>query len=428
MKAPQLVRGRTARRIVLAAALIGALVCLCLHARVWRKVEWGTVGTYDFVAYWSAAKLLRQGGDPYDPKALLPWQQQVGWPYNEANRFWYAPWTLILIVPTALLPFGLAAMGWTLLQIVVIVSSGMLLWGYFAPEGKHPWLGLLVAVGFFPCFSAINMGQISPFLLAGVVGFLWAERKTRDLAGGAALALLMIKPHVTYLFWPAAVWWAWQSGRRRVLLGWIGVLVGASGVTLVVSPTVFRDYAGAVALPPWATPNIGVWLRVIFGVDRLWLQFLPSLLGGLGLLAWLLGRRGPWRWEHLAPPLVLISVVTATFGWSYDQVVLLPAVVALVVTFWEKRVVGRVVILLLLIGAEFGLVAMSHWGVPDAYAVWHAPLVGALYWWSATRGLRIARVRDWVGGIGHRSVSNAEVGVVGVGRAGDRIGRSAGED
>jgi hypothetical protein len=269
---------------------------------------------------------------------------------------------------------------------MAVVSSGLLLWRYFAPEQGRPWFGLLLAAGFFPCFSAMNMGQISPWLLAGVVGFLWAEREERDLAAGAALALLMIKPHLTFLFWAAALWWAWSSGRRRVLIGWTGGLLGASGVILLVAPSVFRDYAGAMAVPRWVPPTIGTWLRVFLGRELSWLQFLPSLLGGVGLLAWLWHRRGPWRWALLAPPLLLGSVITAAFGWSHDQVVLLPAVVALVAGLWAKRPLERVAILLLLFGAQLGLAAMNHWDVPDAVAIWHAPVFSGLYWWSASRG------------------------------------------
>jgi hypothetical protein len=170
-----------------------------------------------------------------------------------------------------------------------------------------------------------------------------------------------------------------------VVTGWIGGLIGASGFVLLLAPNVFHNYAGAVALPPWATPTIGAWLRMNLGVERKWLQFLPSLLGGLALLAWLLRRRGPWRWEVLVGPLLVTSVVTAPYGWSYDQVVLLPVVVALVAGLWAKHPLHRIAILLPLVGAQLGLAAMRFGAILDVFAVWHAPLLGGVYWWGATR-------------------------------------------
>jgi hypothetical protein len=270
------------------------------------------------------------------------------------------------------------------LQAVVAVSSGLLLWRYFAPAYGRPWFGVLLAVGFFPCFSAMNMGQISFWLLAGVVGFLWAERKAWDVAAGAALALLMIKPHVTYLFWLAALWWAWTDGRRRVLLGWLAALISASALVELVYPAVFVDYLVAANNPPlyWRSATFGTWLRLLLGWELGWLQFLPSLLGGLGLLVWIRHKQGPWRWEVLTGPLLLASVVTAAYGWSYDQVVLLPAVVALVVGLWARRPLERVAILFPFVGAQLGLAAMSHWSVSDEYAIWHAAVLGVLYWWT----------------------------------------------
>jgi hypothetical protein len=388
MRAAQLIRGRTARRLLLVIAALAALAFLLVIAENWGEVRWGTAGTYDFVAYWSAAQLLRQGGNPYDPAALLRLQQQVGWPYDDPNRFWNPPWTLILMLPVTLLPFGSATVLWMVLQSLTVVISSLLLWCYFAPADGHPWFGLLLATGFFPSFSALNMGQISFWLLPAVVGFLWAERGAWDLAAGAALALLMIKPHLTYLFWAAALWWAWRSGRWRVPIGWIGGLIGASGFVLLLAPNVFHNYAAVLgALPPgWANPpSIGEWLTILLGVERTWFHFLPSLLGGFGLAGWLWHRRGPWRWEVLVGPLLLASVVTAAYGWSYDQVVLLPAVVALVAGLWVKRPLERVTVLLALVGAQLGLAAMSYGGVPDAFALWHAPLLGGVYWWGATR-------------------------------------------
>ena len=382
------------RRVILVIAVVLALGALALTIGNGTEVGWGTVGSYDFVQYWGAARLVRQGNNPYDATAMLALQQEVGWPKAEPLRFWNPPWTLIVTLPLALLPFGPATLLWVSLQTLGTLTSGLLLWQYFAPENGHPLLGVLLAVGFFPCISATNMGQISFWFLIGVVGFLWAERKGWDGAAGASLGVLMIKPHVTYLFWLGALWWAWRRDRRRVLIGWLGALGSASAVALLMAPDVFVNYIAAYSDPPlvWHSATFGTWLRLGLGWELEWLQFVPSLLGGLGLLAWLWLRRGPWHWEAMAGPLLLLSMIRAAYGWSFDQVVLLPAVVAVVAALAAKPSVERLAIVGTLLMSQGGMWAMNQAGVPDAFTIWHAPVLGALYWWSAKEiGVKSAR-------------------------------------
>jgi hypothetical protein len=288
-------------------------------------------------------------------------------------------------MPVALLPFEVATFAWLLLQLGLLLTSGFFLWRYFVSNSRRYWIGMLLAAGFVPGWSALYMGQISPWVLAGVVAFLWAERRHHDLAAGAGLALLMIKPHVAYLFFLAAVWWIWRKRRWRIFIGWGAALAAASVLVMIFNPELFADYSAAAADPPlgWQTPTFGTWLRFLLGWELTWLQFVPSLVGGLGLLVWLWRRQGPWRWEVLTGPLLLASAVTAAYGWSHDQVVLLPAVVALIAALCVKPTGQRVVILGASIASQVGLWALGHSNISDAYSVWHAPVLGGLYCWAA---------------------------------------------
>jgi hypothetical protein len=349
----------------------------------------GSLGSGDFVEYWSAARLAMHGGNPYDPAALLAVERAAGWPRDDPLLMWNPPWTLALVMPVALLPFEVATFAWLLVQLGLLLTSGFFLWRYFAPQSKRYWVGLLVAACFIPAWIALSLGQISPWLLAGVVGFLWAGRRGWDLAAGAALALLTIKLHVTYLFFLAALWWAWRERRWRVFIGWGSALAAASVLVMIVNSGIFADYSAAAADPPlgWQTPTLGTWLRFLLGWELTWLQFVPSLVGGLGLLAWLWRRQGPWRWDVLAGPLLLASVVTAAFGWSFDQVVLLPAVVALIAALSVKPPGQRGVVFGALSASQVGLWALKHWNINDVYSVWHPWALAGLYWW-VTAGTR----------------------------------------
>lgn len=382
-------RSHRARRLVLILSLAGAVALLALRGFDTYLGGLRSIGSLDFLEYWSAARLAMEGGNPYDGAALLEVERAVGWSHDRALMMWNPPWTLALVMPVALLPFDAATFVWLMLRVCLVLGAGFLLWRYFAPRSRHQWMGMLLPVGFFPTWSALLIGQISPWVLIGVVGFLWAERKGWDYAAGACLSLLTIKPHVIYLFLLAALWWTWQKRRWGILIGWVSALTGANVLVLVVDSDVFTDYLAAAANPPlaWQTPTFGLWLRMLTDLGIGWLQFVPSMLGGLGLVVWLWHRRGPWRWAVLSGPLLLGSVVTASYGWSHDQVVLLPAVVALVAGMWSKQPMERVAILVLLAGAQMGLAAMSHWGVSDGFALWHAPLLAGLHWW-ATSGER----------------------------------------
>jgi hypothetical protein len=241
---------------------------------------------------------------------------------------------------------------------------------------------MLLAVPFWPTLFALIVGQISPWLLLGVVGFLHAERSRRDLLAGASLALLMIKPQVAYLFWLAALWWAWHTRRWRVVAGWLGMLTVATGLVLLFAPEVFASYLAVPRGPllDWATATVGIWLRVLFGLDRHWLQFVPSLLGILGLALWLRKRRGPWRWQYVASPLLLASVATTAYGWSHDHLVLLPVVVDLVARLRQGSLARKIAVISALIASQVAIWMLNQYGFPDAFNFWHAPVLALIYW------------------------------------------------
>jgi hypothetical protein len=170
-------------------------------------------------------------------------------------------------------------------------------------------------------------------------------------------------------------------------------LAGAGGIALLVNRDIFGHYLAAVANPPlhWATPTLGVWLRLSLGPERHWLQFLPSLAGALGLLVWLWRRRGPWRWSVAAGPLLLASVATAAYAWSHDQVVLLPAIAA--VTSWVRQSARRerAAVLLVLAASQIGLLVQKWRHVGDQFSVWHSWALAGLCWWAASAARRSAR-------------------------------------
>jgi hypothetical protein len=355
----------------------------------------GLVGNHDLVAYWSGARLLRNGSDPYDPTALLVLEQSVGWPEDEPVRVWNPPWMLTLLLPLAYLPFPLATAVWFLVQFGLILSSGVLLWRYYAPEDNRYWVGLVLAASFTPGLFALRIGQVSVWLLVGVVGFLYGVRSQRNMFAGVALALLMIKPHMTYLLWPVALWWGWKNRHWQILIGWIAALVVASAVPMLFLPSLLMRYQKVVTGPPldWVTPTLGSWLRIFLGIDGQWVQLVPTLLAGLGLIVWLRRRRGAWYWDKITSPLLLASALTAPFGWTFDWLVLLPVAVDLVARVRSVSSAQRVLAVGFLAMFQLALYLQSLLRLNYLFDFWYPLGLTGLYWWTLHH-LRVPKYRS----------------------------------
>ncbi len=117
----------------------------------------------------------------------------------------------------------------------------------------------------------------------------------------------------------------------------------------------------------------------MFGEEKAWLQFVPSVIG----LVWLARRwraqHASWRWDEQLPPLLLVSYVTASYGWTFDQIVFLPAlmqVAAGILPNWRRHWP----IWLSYLAASGLMATMRVLAIPDLLAVWYAPTLLLIYW------------------------------------------------
>jgi hypothetical protein len=78
-------------------------------------------------------------------------------------------------------------------------------------------------------------------------------------------------------------------------------------------------------------------------------------------------------------------VTTAAYGWTYDQVVLLPAVAAMVSQVRQWSPTRRTAALGLLAASQLALLVQKMHQVADHLSVWHAWALAALYLWVAAR-------------------------------------------
>ena len=314
------------RKLLVWSGLAVTLAALCFQVAQIDK-DSPLFAAPDFSMYWASGRLHLIGENPYDPEKLLPLEREHVPQQTNAFIMYSPPWMLTVVLPFALLSYYTGRVLWLLFHAFLVLLSADGLWRYYKGPTTYRWLAWLIGFTFLPTLFMLKTGQVGSLLLLGTVGFLHFEKRGRDLLAGTAVALLALKPHLVYLIWLALLLWVIQCRRWRVVLG--GTLVGLCAilVPLSVNSAVVQQYQHAVTAhrpTAWITPTLGTALRLVFGEEREWLQFVPLLPGTIWFLAYWLRHRKTWDWAQEAPLLLLISFLTTCYGaWSHDYVLLL---------------------------------------------------------------------------------------------------------
>ena len=352
-----------------------------------KPARYGDLGTVDFVQYWTAGQLLARGENPYDAALLLTRQQELGRHDPVPLRMWNPPWILVLMFPILILPFFDAALAWIATNLVIVLLCATILWFFFGGRrGIGLVLAWLTAVFFFPFLLTWGVGQTSCLPLLGVVLFLFSVPLRRRWLMAIALLLLACKPQMVYLFGLAALLWLLRQRLWQVLGIAGGLFSGMAVVLWLFRSSWLADYGDALRQPPtyWATPTIGGALRVYLGMDSAALQFLAPALGMVALLIYLIGKPD-LEWRRCISPLILISSITAPFGWSYDQVILLIPVTECLVAVTQGAHLtasARWLTLGLIYFFSASLLVMNILGVDEAHRLWGVLLIVAAFWVS----------------------------------------------
>jgi hypothetical protein len=184
-------------------------------------------------------------------------------------------------------------------------------------------------------------GQIVPVILLGVVAFLYFERRGQYWLAGSATLLIAIKPHIVYLFWVALLLWVLERRNLYLVLGGGFAFLIATIVPLIYNPHIIHQYLTLVISQSpyyyWATPTIGMYLRLLFGGHRHWLQFMPTMLGTLWFLYYWRKHRKTWRWDQQMPLIILMSLMTTFYGWLNDYTMLLPVIIQAAAWVFNSR-------------------------------------------------------------------------------------------
>ena len=292
---------------------------------LWNVTSTTDVGGGDFTGYWSATYLLHNGQNPYDPKLLefiQHVQMQTGLDFT--IMAWNPPTLFVFLLPLAWLPFSTAKFVMLLMNLVIVLGASLMLSNLYLSSTGKPQLILiyLVFVIIQPqVISGLFMGQVTFFVLLGLVSSMALIKKGKWFWAGAVLVFTSVKPHMAIL---AMIYLLILMAQQHQYKGWLGLMI--AGLACAIVLFVFRsswinDLLGEMSIAPvtWATPTIGGLLSYLH-ISEYGRYLIILLLP----LPFLLSRyQTTISMEFSVALLTLVTVPTTFFGWSYDQAILL---------------------------------------------------------------------------------------------------------
>jgi hypothetical protein len=376
-------------RILIWALLIASLLLLWRVSGVLTQPKF--IPTDDFVRHWAAGRLFFSGDDPYSPTEIQVLQDQVtgqaaSSPVITPN--YIPPWTMPLLAFFGLLDYPTSRLAWLLFNVAVLFLSTELLWKIYGGSSKHKWIAWVVCFSFAPTISVLGKGQTSCLILLGIAGFLYfTEHKSNGWIAGAFAALITIKPQVFYLFWPIFLFWLVKQRKFKPFLGCGITILLLSAIVILFNQDIFFEYWYALKYHSpsmFATPTIGGYLRYfVFGIDQFWLQFIPSVIGLTWGAFYLYKNHSTWLWSKEMPLLLFASILTSSYSWTYDQVVLVVPVIQAWgwVTISNRKWKDWLFVLSHFLLSFFNTISHRYWD--DFWFIWFAP--ATLLWYLLIR-------------------------------------------
>jgi hypothetical protein len=184
----------------------------------------------DFVTFYAEGELILQDRQSlYDLDKQLVYQQRIA-PTERVLPFVYPPITAALFAPLTRMPFSIAFLFMTALNVLLLFISLRLLIRYLSlTRDQSDWL-ILFALCNFGVHAVVFYGQTSAIILFFLTSHVLAQKQSSECKAGLWAGLLCLKPQ----FLPIP--------HLLLLLNrqWRGLLVGAlMSVTLIVGAFIF---------------------------------------------------------------------------------------------------------------------------------------------------------------------------------------------
>lgn len=369
---------------MVAAALIIAFGA-CLIAAIQFATQTDAKTTQrDYIQYWVIGQRLIHGADPYDIAGITQLEQTAGLGGNQPRISLSPPAVLF-----PMLPLGLVSpkTGYILWWLLIMGCLSVALWLLWRLNGRPDSRIHLFGYAFAPAIVCLISGQLSIFLLLGIVLFLTLLRRRPALAG-AALLPCMLKPHLFLVF--ALVLLVWIVARRawRVLSGFIAALAVSCAIPMLFDEHVWQQYFNmmtSIRIMQVFIPTFGMALRFLIDRNAVGLQFVPAVLGCAWGLWYFRAHRDDWDWMHHGLLLLLVSDICAPYGYFTDECILLPFILA---GLYHSTKPQRSILVLAVINLAALVEVFADVNIISPWYLWSAP--AWFIWYSYSTRKRTA--------------------------------------
>ena len=398
---------RVERDWIRSAALVALALAIAYFAA--RGVLRGWLDSGDLSVGYSGGSAWLAGSDPYAVSILQERLAAAGGGERLVNqlehlRNVYAPTTLPLFAPLAVLPWEGALLVWLLIDVgaTVFIAVGLarLLGWRLRATATIAFTAALLALA--PVHSTIASGQTGLAATAALVGALLAQRSGRAVwtaalyALAVALKLQIGLPFLAYLAWRR---WRTAAAATAILLGATLVSVARMGLADVswlptwMANLTFLSGPGGINDPGPLNEDRYSLVNLQYPLHALtsggWADVVTYLGVGLaaGLVIWLNRGREP-RLDLLALSTVAVLALLVTYHRYYDAVLLaFPiawAISSLRTRLWPQAAVVLVLSSDFLLPAQTALHDLEVRGlVPGwlvANPVWEVVLIAQHAW------------------------------------------------
>ena len=274
---------------------------------------------YDFIAFWSAARLAVEGraAAAFDWYAIQAAHHLAVPGIGEKIFLWhYPPTYLLMILPLGLMPYIAA--------LLAFLGGTALLWAALARRLLSDRRAWIVAAALPAGLVNLMHGQ-NGFLTAGIAGFALLALDRRPLVAGLLIGLLAIKPHLAVLF-PLALAaegrWRTFAAAALTTLGFTAASVAAFGWPFVEAflrdlPIVQQVIDSG--LLPWGMMPSPYVFALSLGVPAGAAMSLQAIVAvAAAACVWIAWRAPAAPFEAKAAVLMVAALLVSPYVFYYD--------------------------------------------------------------------------------------------------------------
>lgn len=308
------------------------------------NMHWGNYGAGDYIAYWSVPRGLLWGKGFFD----LPWLKAIqnAHGYNQTQgydwagvyhyfpvmRLWNPPPILALLLPLGGLDLGGSILLWIGLSTLLYAQAASLM-NRTQVVRLPDVIALLLPLVFLPFFISMALGQVSP-LLGALLVFAWhLQRQGHHAATGVLLVPMLLKPHLLFIAQALLVVVALRRRAWMTLATAIGLSALLVLIAFLLEPDWVNKWRAQGAPIDWQTFSLWDLAQFQWHLPS-WFQFVGVLLFG-GLAVWRY-RSVTVVTPRLLAESTLLSFLGSPYAWSHDITVLLPTVLWIAGTLWQR--------------------------------------------------------------------------------------------